>query len=507
MKHINKVTITSFLLFLLSIVFFIYRNIIGFGYLPFSDESGHFLGAIAIHHGDILYRDYIDAHGPVIFMLTWLLGQILGFTKVWLFRLVSTIFIILAGITVFRCSIFKELWQRFLATFFWFFSISSFWIVQAVYTDSYWTVGGALTVIILATTIFPMLYESNIIKTQYFISGFAIGLLPLIAYPFSVLSALFILVILYISLIKRCLYSNHLLMVFLGCLSSIGIVFLWLLIYGDIGGMIAFHFIANQFYYSNYISANFTTCIQSLIPRLDLDWLIQDLAIFSFFSACIILCFSSKYKVGALLVICGIISLELRGSITFQNGAFLIASFGFLSLSLIEKTKKFPRTAIVSTISILVVVVMFSDYATTSPFHQTRLERKNVHWQLFKERPDVGFVQEIQKYTETDQRILVIPYNPDIYIYANRLSIKKYHEYLPWEADYAKSPWYGYDRDICIDLPKEKPSAIYFDNYVVWGRYSAQSYMSCVIDFMNKEYTRMPNDSFVYIRNDLLNKK
>nr|WP_231111169.1 hypothetical protein [Acetobacter pasteurianus] len=50
----------------------------GLGYLPFGDESGHFLGAIALHRGDRLYQDYIDAHGPLVFTLSWVAGHFVG---------------------------------------------------------------------------------------------------------------------------------------------------------------------------------------------------------------------------------------------------------------------------------------------------------------------------------------------------------------------------------------------------------------------------------------------
>ncbi|KXV10012.1 hypothetical protein AD931_01950 [Gluconobacter oxydans] len=97
---------------------------------------------------------------------------------------------------------------------------------------------------------------------------------------------------------------------------------------------------------------------------------------------------------------------------------------------------------------------------------------------------------------------MVIPYNPDVYIYAGRLSMKKYHEYLPWEADYARHPWGGYERDLCHDLPQDLPPVIYFDDYHVWGRWAPADFMPCVLKVLAQDYQRDPVEKSVYIRRD-----
>lgn len=389
----------------------------------------------------------------------------------------------------------------------WFFSVASVWTVQGLYLDSYWTIGGALTVIGVTTLIFPLLYECPINKIYAFIGGSAIGLLPATAYTFSLLSFIFFVVVVYISFFKYKYYRKFFLFSVLGgCFANI-IIVSWLLIYGDIKGMVIYHFIVNQLYYINYVPFDSIVFIHSLIPSLTSDHLIENLAIYTFSIGSLLLLNTAKYRANAFIVIIGILTLQLRGSIGFQNGTFLLASFGMFLLSFVMKVGKKPLVLVFFIIVIFVIMAIHSRYAISSPFGMTLLQRKNIHWELFREKSEMKFVQEIQKYTNSNQRILVIPYNPDIYIYANRLPINKYHAYLPWEADYAQHPWSGYERDICIDLPKEKPAVIFFDNFIVWGKYSADKYMPCVLELINKEYTRMPNGSYVYVRNDLFNKK
>jgi len=47
----NKASIISFLFLILCFALFLYENIKGLGFLRFTDESGHFVGAQAIHRG------------------------------------------------------------------------------------------------------------------------------------------------------------------------------------------------------------------------------------------------------------------------------------------------------------------------------------------------------------------------------------------------------------------------------------------------------------------------
>ena len=144
--------------------------------------------------------------------------------------------------------------------------------------------------------------------------------------------------------------------------------------------------------------------------------------------------------------------------------------------------------------------------ATSSPYGMNREQQRQVGFHPIRENTDVGFVKVIQKYSTPQERILVIPYNPDVYIYAGRLSMKKYHEYLPWEADYARHPWFGYERDLCVDLPNDRPPVIYFDDYRVWGRWSAADYMPCVLKILARDYQRDPVEKSVYIRRDRLDR-
>lgn len=503
----DRTIIISYILLIFFTLLFIYQNIQGLGFLNFTDESGHFLGAQAIHHGDRLYGDYIDAHGPLVFILSWLTGQIVGFSEVWLFRLTSTFCAIAAALAIFFSPFLQAFWQRSLATSLWLGIISSVWIIQGLYLDSYWTIGGCLATIGLATLGIPLVYGYKISKIQSFIGGISIGLLPCAAYSFGLMALALCLILLLSILVDFKKYYLNLIMTLSGiCFATISI-FIWLLIYGDIGGMIAFHFIANQRDYAHYLPFNFINFCRSLIPLFTSHFIIHVIAIFLFSIGAVLLFLTGAYKLRAIILVLGVISFQLRGSLYFQDGSFLIASVALFTFLIIQITKSKPKIAIITTFFLIAIIAFVSNqYAVTSPAEYNKQQRYAYHWHPFKKSND-EISKIIRFYTYQNERILTVPYGPDIYIQADRLPMKKYHGYLPWEADYAKHPWHGYERDLCKDLPKNEPPIIYYDHWVVWDQYPPEQFMRCVLDILKKDYTRFSSTSFIYIRNDRFNEK
>lgn len=498
----NKASIISFLFLILCFALFLYENIKGLGFLRFTDESGHFVGAQAIHKGDKLYRDYIDYHGPVIYMLTWMMGLIVGFSEVWLLRLISSFSAMLAALCLFFSPIFHYFWQRYLVTALWFGFISSVWLIQGLYLDNYWTLGGCFAAIGLVTLVIPMIYDIKPSRIQAFTGGFFITLLPFIAYPFAITAFILFLVVINGICIDHRKYVSIFVTSLSGCLTSIIMMLVWLGIYGDIGGMVAFHFITNQMNYARYIPFNLSNFFLSLIPSFSSNHIVETFALFSFCFGGIILVAKGKYKISACLVLCGILGLQARGSILFQNGAFLIASVTLIIVAFVKSTEVKPDISLFfSVISTFCIFFIIDQYAVTSPNILDKRQRNAYQWHAFRE----GYNEDTKAiwfYVDKNERILSIPYNPDIYILANRLPIKKYHAYLPWEADYASHPWHHYERDLCKDLPKNKPPLIYYDPSIIWGKYMPDQFLSCVLIVLKNDYTHIATDSYIYVRND-----
>ncbi len=74
--------------------------------------------------------------------------------------------------------------------------------------------------------------------------------------------------------------------------------------------------------------------------------------------------------------------------------------------------------------------------------------------------------------------------------------------YLPWDADYAKAPWFDRDRDLCIDMTKSPPKLVYFDDWIVWGRWHMADYAPCFIQILHDKYQRQKDFPDLYLRRD-----
>ncbi|WP_249199792.1 hypothetical protein [Gluconobacter sp. Dm-62] len=485
----------------LAVLYFGLKAFYGLGTPSFGDESGHILGGLAIVKGDILYRDYIDAHGPLIFVLSWLVGLVADFRHAYLLRLIPIVCTMGSATAVFLSPVFHKWSTRFLTVAAWLAAMAAQWMLQAFNMDSYWTIGGDLLAVLMSVLVLPVLLEEHVGCWQARLGGACIALLPLTAYSFAPTAALLGLVVI---AVRRPAYWAGIFDILSGAGVALGLCGLWMAVYGDLRGMIAYHFVANQFYYAPYIAVGLGSLFLSLIPSFRPDTTIQSLAVICFLVGSILMLVTSRHKLAALLCVAAVLMMQIRGAFGFQDGTFVMGALTLCVLMVMRVLQFHDRLAPAVVVAFCSLYVIGTRHAISSPYGMNRQQQHQIGFHSLRENTDVGFVKTIQKYSRPDERILVIPYNPDVYIYAGRLSMKKYHEYLPWEADYARHPWGGYERDLCHDLPRDLPPIIYFDDYHVWDRWAPADYMSCALKVLAQEYRRDPVERSVYIRRDRL---
>ncbi len=501
LRRMSLLSLCGPFLAVLAVLYFGLKAFYGLGTPSFGDESGHILGGLALAKGEILYRDYIDAHGPLIFALSWLVGLVADFRHAYLMRLIPIVCTMGTAAAVFLSPVLQKWSTRSLATAAWLAAMAAQWTVQAFNMDSYWTIGGDLLTVIMALLVLPVLLGEGVDHWQAGCGGACIALLPLTAYSFAPTAVLLAAVVI---AVRRPGYWKGIFQVLLGAGIALGISGVWMAIYGDLGGMIAYHFIANQFYYSSYINVGPGSLIVSLVPSFHPDTTIQSLAVICFLVGSAIMFTISRHRFAALLLVGALLMMQVRGAFGFQDGTFVMGALTLCVLTMMRVLQSHDRLAPTVAVAFCGLYVIGARHAVSSPYGTNRQQQHQMGFHPLRENTDVGFVKAIQKYSRPDERILVIPYNPDVYIYAGRLSMKKYHEYLPWEADYARHPWGGYERDLCHDLPRDLPPVIYFDDYHVWGRWAPADYMSCVLKVLAQEYQRDPVERSVYIRRDRL---
>lgn len=466
----------------------------GFGFLPFGDEQGHLLGAQAIHAGDRLYRGFVDAHGPMIFALVHAWGMICGFADLRTARAIPVIAALLAAAALLATPGLR-LAARATASATWLGLIATVWIVQGLSLVSYFPVGGALLVAMLALHAAP---AGACGPARAALAGLAGALAVWTAYAFLPTVAAFALAGLLAGPGSRPAWFAA------GFVAGILAGIAWLLAFADPLGLLAFHVAANQLDYARYVHFTASNFALSLRPSLAPTRIVQTLGIAAFVVAAVV---GGRGIPPArrLLVLAGILALDARGLTMFQDGAFLMVAFAAAALALARIAPQAGTASPLAPLAGLACIALAelaARHAIASPSGLTRAGLAAAPHQDLGPSDD-ALSRRVRALTTPTDRVLALPYDPGFFTAAGRLPIAKYHDYLPWEADYARHPWFGRDRDLCVDLPRERPKVIRYERWSVWGTYDPDRYMACVPALLRRDYVPDPTWPDLWIRRDL----
>ena len=512
----------AILLVALATCFFVVRNVHGWTFLPFGDEAGHLLGALALHHGDILYRDYIDAHGPVVFMLTQFYGAVAGWHDLTYARLISSVLAFVGGLCVIFSPALRGVLPRLWAAALYFGLLAVVWVLQALYMDNYHSIAGAFVVIGLAVFVVPA-WIGRASGAGAFICGVCFALTAFSAYSYApgvvvlALSAMVPDAGIWVSGAGGAAFRRMGLTLLGGAMAGSAAVLIWLAVFGDVVGFAVFHIVGNQVYYAHYLWFAWTNFVRSFYPPVGPATLVHLMAVACFALALgIYLAAVARWSragvasaAGVLVGFGGIALLNARGSAIFQDGTFLMAAIGAACLAVpyalgrLELSRglawAWAATGLVG------LVIMGAELtgrdAVATPSGYTRAQIVAVppyHYGV----EDNAVMDEIRRVVRPDERILVLVYDPIVPLSAGRLPMLKYHEYLPWEADYAKAPWFGRDRDLCVDLERAPPPLVYFDDWKVWGVYAPETFVPCLLPILATMYQREARFPTLYVRRD-----
>jgi hypothetical protein len=507
------------LLAVLAGVFFAIRNVHGWTFLPFGDEAGHLLGALAMHHGDILYRDYIDAHGPVVFMLTQFYGALTGWHDLTYARLVETVLAVASGL----CVVFSPVLRgggaapRFWAAALYFGLLGAVWILQALYMDNYYSIAGALVVMGVALFVAPA-WIAREGRAGAFAAGVCFALAAFAGYSYApavaVLAASGL-----IPLAARWRGGGARVALALvgGGAAGCAVVLGWLAVFGDAVGYVVFHIVGNQVYYARYLWFAWANFVHSFYPPVGRATLVHLTGVVCFgaaflvFLAAVLRPSRAGIVAGCAVIVgfVGIALLNARGAAIFQDATFLMAAIGAVALAL---PYGFSRLGLTQGVAwhwagsgaaglIILAAELTGRQAVATPSGYDRAQIVGVAPYHYGEAHN-AMLDEIRRVVRPDERLLVLVYDPTVALSAGRLPMRKYHEYLPWEADYAKSPWFGRDRELCSDIRRDPPPLIYFDDWKVWGAYAPENFVPCLFPILASMYQREAQFPVLYVRND-----
>jgi hypothetical protein len=500
--------------------FFCIRNIHGWTFLPFGDEAGHLLGAIALHAGDRLYSSYIDAHGPVVFMLTQLYGALSGWHDMTYARLVSTALAALAGLAVLLSPAQHSSVQRLWSVALFFGVTASVWLLQALYMDSYHTIAGALMVIGLALFAAPSWLGLVVPPPLAFLSGMCFAFVGFTGYSYAPAATLLALsgLVPLIGDRQAGRFFRATGALALGGAAATAVMLLWLVVYGDIVGFIVFHIIMNEVDYARYIGFTFANFVHSFIPPITPATIVHLIGL-TCFGAAFVANVGMALTAGGrpvrplfaiVLGFTAIALLNARGSTIFQDGSFVMTAIGAAAIAVPQLLARLGLAATVwrsllasGLVAAGVAGAEFAGrHAVASPTPYTRAQMNAAPPFHYGVQQSALF-DEIRRIVKPDQRLLVLVYDPMFFLSVGRLPMAKYHEYLPWDADYAKAPWFGHERDLCVDLARSPPPAVYFDDWKVWDAFAPEDYMPCVLRVLATHYDQSGQFPKLYVRMDI----
>jgi hypothetical protein len=509
---------------ILAVVFFARRARFGLWALGFGDETMHLLGGWALNSGERLYRNFVDLHGPGIFLLAQIYGALFGWTNANESRLVIAGLAVLAGGAVLTSPALRGA-SRAVSAALYFGLLATVWLAQGLYLFSYYPVSGAFTVTALAWFVAPAVARSRIPAAFACVAGIASALLAFTSYSEAPSALLFS--------AGGCLAAwrggqrravrAHL----AGAFGAGALLLAWLAIWGDLLGYLTFHVMFATTIYQKVGPLSLRGVLTSLTPSLNANRLVQSagviFAVLGSLSALVLALrpgagrFAAVFAV--LATLSGLVLLNLRGLSIFQDGAFLMGAIGWFALAAtaaltgLRTRAPHPLLSGAACLAIVAVTDLVVRHAIYSPPPLTRAQFLSEPFYPIAARAQGPLFDAIRRLTHPDERILALVYRPETYFAAGRLPIDRLYEYLPTDAIYARAPWFGEQRDLCEILAASPPPVIVFDNWAVWGIYKPIDYMPCLFKALAAKYTYIhePGDEGteapkLYVRSDRIAK-
>jgi hypothetical protein len=501
-------------LLLAALILFARRAKHGMRYPLFGDESMHFVGAQVLNHGGILYRDFVEVHGPLAYALPQLYGAVFGWAEPLHARIIPLLLALAAGGAITCSAALRGAGERITALAIFLGLISSVWLVQSLCLYDYQMPAGALLLICAAVFTVPSWLDCPIGRPARFAAGFCAALAPFIAFSYGPAALLFL------ASGAAAAWSHGrartLRMVLAGAVLAVVLMLAWMVRYADFRGFLAFSIIHAIVDFGPYLHLHPASVLTILWQPRRPDNVAQ--AIGEIASLAALLAFAISLAVTMrswrtipplALGVAGLIMTNPRASAGFQNGGFMIAAFGLAALALAALPRHLrpaagpaTRVAWIAGMAVCIAgVEAAARQASTSPHGYFRKQLKHVPPASLAQS-DAPWAEKVRLAADPGEPMLVVPFEPNRYLLAGRPPMNRYVYYLPWDADYTRHPWLGIQHDLCADVQRNPPPVIYDNGWTVWAEYDPAKYMACLTPILAKYYRPMPGEPHFYVRAD-----
>lgn len=482
----------------------------------YGDESEKFVAAQMIIDGMRLYRDIFAHHGPVPYMVTHFYVAAISSSDFSFVRLFQVALALVSGWAILCSPVFKSMSARFWALGSYLLLLSSIWGMTGLHMLLYQSIGGFLFVIAVSQFVMPRIAGIEPGKLGSAASGLSLSFACLSAYVLAVPSLGLILAAAMASRTNGDIRSRFLTL-FVGATVGVAIVLTWLLWFADLKGFLVYHLYFNQAVYANFIDYSPVSVLGGLRLSLRPEHVIHSYVLALFFLALLILVSLSTTEVkstgrlrwcaamGVLAV--SVLFLNPRGSSGgIHTNSFLAVSlalvsicFGLLHQWSIEQP---GRATAAGALFVVVLGAVSLEGAADSTTADPGGIRKSGFAQGYAPLKPIDYdvYGVIRGATAPDERILALVFNPIAYIRTGRLPTSGHFYYLPWQAAYNRNPLADHKIDICVDIEARGPRVIYFDDWLVWGRYRLGEYEPCVLEQLQRNYAASATEPRLFTR-------
>lgn len=470
---IKQLTFTKkvFLLFLIHLLIIFFVIPVG----QFTDSADYLLGGCLINKGNLIYKDFFSHHFPGTYYFVSLLFKITGNCSILTARLLFYSFFIITSF------IFFIITQKILLTLFIVLVYSFF----GLYYKTTFPIPESFLVNISLLVFIILFFKQKLSNFWYFciffIIQFSLIFFQPIYLPVAILMFFYVILFDKKSFLLGVLSLTPVLIFYFLDLRSVweNVVLFNLTYYFSESGVLSY--IQNQT--ENLLS--FFGLVGTNLNKLDRISLLFELILFIFLFLALIYVY--KKKVLKINKIIFLILLFLSLSIHF--GGFHMLPLTFLLLLFIFFV--FEKNKIYLFIFSLTVFA-FSLRFFIGPYIFW-IKNNNTDPTIYK------MVNKVITYTSKNDKILIYPLQPEVYLLTQRFPGSYYYFYLPWVAGKPKS-----DEAIIKDIYKNKVKLIIFNkNQNISGYNSVLVYSKKIIDSLKMDDYLIKEDSdfLVFIKN------
>lgn len=491
-------------------VVFIYTALRFLPMLEFGDETEKMVGGRMIANGGILYGDVFAHHGPLPYIWAHAYALIWSETHWEKFRILNIFLAFAVVFSVYKSPLFQGAIWRCLAASVLLSVLIVYWPMNTMHMVMYQALGGFFFAIPLTQVLLPGLLGAGgrVGRIGSFASGFALACMFFLAYSF--VASIFLVAVSVAALVYLGgLRLEHLRLGFAGFLLGVLAFVLWLVVYGDILGYVAYHFYLNQVIFSDFISYRPLMFVNGLNMAADESRLNHfPVPIFCLaFGALAVQGLRARRKacwwIALVSIFLSMAWLNPRGVISGYHAAgyfvavmVLLSALSHHALSAVSDSGRGTLFACVLYTAVVALAVLFCARAVSSPHNLPRYKMYVVPF-----HPVPGPMQSVvMKESSPNDRFLAMIFTPHHYITTGLMPASGHYYYLPWQAAYNKKPFMGVKIDLCRDIERVAPRFIMYDAWRVWGEYDPADYEPCLPKVIAERYEKDSGVEYLYRR-------